>query len=244
MDTGLFFQENPFALWGLSHAMPVLIFIAVTTISIMYGKKLTSRLQKKKLLLALSLIPFFAFALYTIIHLVKDTYTIQNDLPIHICRVLALAAPIVYWKENKFWTGIFYFWILVGTFNAVIAADIRHDFPHWNYFVYFAMHTGLITLPLYNCIVLGHRIRKVDIWNAFWVANIFLLLTMALNFAISSNYMFTRHKPVVASMMDVMGPWPWYLVVLQFVAVTLFVIVYLPFWVRDRKEKKAKLQSS
>ena len=229
METDFFFQEIPFSLWGKSHGSPVLFFVIIAIIGVFVGQRSSSRSGKKKILLFLSLIPLVAFVIYNIVHITRGTYTIQNDLPIHICRVLAIAAPFVYWKENKFWTGIFYFWILAGTLNAVIAADIRYDFPHWNYFVYFAMHAGLILLPLYYCIVLGHRIRKVDIWNAFWVANVFLILTMALNFSIGSNYMFTRHKPEVASIMDVMGPWPWYLVVLQFVALILFVLLYMPF---------------
>lgn len=235
MDTSIFFIEEPFYLWTLQHAMPVLIYSIIGICCIWYAKKRLDRAGQKKLLLGLSLIPALAFGVHTVLKLAIGTYTIQDDLPIHICRILALAAPFVYWKENKFWVGIFYFWILAGTLNAVITADIRFAYPHWNYFVYFIMHLGLIPLPIYYAIVLGNRIKLKDMWNAFWVANIFLILTMAINFSIESNYMFTRHKPEVATIMEVLGPWPWYLVGLQFIAVVLFIILYLPFHFSKKK---------
>jgi len=157
---------------------------------------------QKKVLIYLSLLPLAALVIQNLIKINQGVFTIQDDLPLHICRILALFAPLVYWKDNKFWTGVFYFWILVGTFNAVIAADIRHDFPHYNYFSYFILHIGLIPLPIYHCYILGRRIVKRDLWNAYWTANVFLILTMIINFSIQSNYMFTRHKPIVASLMD------------------------------------------
>ena len=154
MDTGIFFQEKPFSLWSMTHGIPVLILIIFAIFVILYGKSLPSRKKKKNILILLAFIPFIALMIQIIIVLVRGTFTIQADLPIHICRLLALTAPLVYWKEHKFWTGIFYFWILVGTLNAVIAADIRHDFPHWNYLTYFVVHQGLIIPVSYTHLTL------------------------------------------------------------------------------------------
>ncbi len=235
MDSSIFFIEKPFQLWTLQHAMPVILYTLLGVWSIWFAKSKLDRAGQKKLLFVLSLIPAFAFMGHVAIQLATHKFTIQDDLPIHICRILALAAPIVYWKENKFWIGIFYFWILAGTLNAVITADIRYAFPHWNYFIYFIMHLGLIPLPIYYSIVLGPRIELRDMKHAFWMANLFLLITMAINFSIGSNYMFTRHKPEVATIMDALGPWPWYLVALQFIALVLFFIIYLPFYFTRRK---------
>lgn len=235
MDTSIFFIEEPFHLWTLQHAVPVIIYSIVGISAIWYAKTQLNRAGQKKLLLGLSLVPAIAFGVHTVLKLAIGTYTFQEDLPFHICRILALAAPFVYWKENKFWIGIFYFWILAGTLNAVITADIRHAYPHWNYFIYFIMHLGLIPLPIFFSVVLGHKITLKDMWNAFWMANVFLILTMIINFSIGSNYMFTRHKPEVASLMDGLGPWPWYLVALQFLAVVLFALLYLPFYFSKKK---------
>ena len=237
MDGSIFFEENPFSLWSLSHGLPVLLYFLFATTVIWYAKtKVTALDKKKRILFWLSLIPFTALIVQNLIKLSIGQWTAQEDLPFHICRILALFAPLVYLKDNKFWTGVFYFWILVGTLNAVIAADIRFDFPHYNYFSYFILHIGLIPMPIYHCYILGRKIDRRDLWNTYWLANVFLLATMAINFTIESNYMFTRHKPVVASLMDHLGPWPWYLVVLQFIGLFLFCLVYLPFVLRGKSK--------
>ena len=231
----MFFREIPFHLWGASHGIPVLFFIILGTIIILYGQRLTNRQAQKRLLLIISFIPFVSFCLFVMMQIATGVFSIKNDLPIFICRFLALTAPIVYWKENKFWTGVFYFWILAGTLNAVITADLRFDYPHWNYFIYFAMHCALIILPIYYCVVLKHRIALKDLWNGYWTANVFILVTMIINFTIESNYMFTREKPLVASLLDHLGPWPWYIVAVQFIALVLFGLLYLPFLRRNKQ---------
>jgi uncharacterized membrane protein YwaF len=55
--------------------------------------------------------------------------------------------------------------------------------------------------------------------------------------ALGSQYMYSMRKPETASALDLMGPWPWYLLTAQFVALLLFVLLYLPFAWQDRRQK-------
>ena len=231
----LFDKSIPFEAWGSSHLWAMAIGLGVGLGSILYARSYLDRAGQKKLLFCLAIIPFVAVVMHSIIKIGTGTFDVKTDLPVHLCRLLALVSPIVYWKENKFWLGIFYFWIIVGTLNAVLTPDVYYDFPHWEHPIYFIKHVGLVILPLYYILVLGHRIRKVDLWNAYWMSNLFLFLSLIINFMLESNYMFTRHKPLVPTLLDPLGPWPWYLVFVQFLALGLFVLVYVPFWVGERR---------
>lgn len=236
METNLFFDESiVFQAWSTSHLVTMAIEFGLGFIIILWAKYRLSSAQQDRVLLVLSSIPLLSFVVYSLCRLLSGTYDTKADLPIHVCRILALGAPLVYYYKNKFWTGIFYFWIMVGTLNAVLTPDIRFDFPHWEHIVYFLMHVGLVILPLYYIIVGGYRVRRVDLWNAYWMANVFLLFSLVFNYLFESNYMFTRHKPIVPTVLDYMGPWPWYLVTVQFLALVLFIIVYLPFIKRRKK---------
>ena len=231
----LFDESIPFEAWSSSHLVAIALGIGVALVSILYAKFFLNQSGQKALLIVLTMIPFLAVVSHSIIKLSTATFDIKTDLPVHLCRMLALVSPFIYWKENRFWTGIFYFWIMVGTFNAVLTPDVYFDFPHWEHTIYFIKHVGLVIIPVYYVIVLGHRIRKVDLWNAYWMSNLFLLLSLVINFALDSNYMFTRHKPLVPTLIDLLGPWPWYLISLQFLGLAFFVLVYLPFWRRGAK---------
>lgn len=230
MEINLFFDESAlFQAWSSSHLWTMALEFGIGCLIILWAKYGLNTSQQRKTLLLLSTLPAISFVAYSLCRIYSGTYDVKADLPIHVCRILALGAPIVYYYENKFWTGVFYFWIMIGTLNAVLTPDIKFDFPHWEHIVYFTMHIGLVILPLYYILVRGHRVRRVDLWNAYWMANVFLLFSLVVNGVLDSNYMFTRHKPLVPTILDYMGPWPLYLVTVQFLALVLFSVAYFPF---------------
>ncbi len=47
------------------------------------------------------------------------------------------------------------------------------------------------------------------------------------------RYFFICHKPPTASLLDLMGPWPWYLIPLSLVAVLMFLLFYSPYAIGD-----------
>ncbi|MDH3725539.1 MAG: YwaF family protein, partial [Thermoleophilia bacterium] len=44
-----------------------------------------------------------------------------------------------------------------------------------------------------------------------------------------ANYMFLREPPARGSLLDFMGPWPWYLVTATAMAVVVFIALEAPF---------------
>jgi len=50
-----------------------------------------------------------------------------------------------------------------------------------------------------------------------------------------SNYMFIAHKPDTPSLLDVLGPWPWYILSAEAVGLAVGLLLYLPFALRDWK---------
>ena len=218
-----------------------LLLLLLVLISIQYGLRTPRRKNKIRILFVLSLIPAQATIFNIIFPLIEGDFNFYEDLPFHVCRFAALIAPWVIWKENKFWMGILYFWILAGTLNANITPDVQYGFPHWTYFEYWLLHSFLVILPLYYVIVLKVRIEFRDLKNAFWAANVFLIVTLLINISIGSNYMYTKAKPPVPSLLDMLGPWPVYLISGQLLAGILFLLLYLPFyWIKIRSNRKER----
>jgi hypothetical integral membrane protein (TIGR02206 family) len=66
-------------------------------------------------------------------------------------------------------------------------------------------------------------------------ANLYMLLVGLVNALIGSNYLFIAHKPYTPSLLDVLGPWPWYILSAEAVGLAVGLLLYLPFALRDWK---------
>jgi hypothetical integral membrane protein (TIGR02206 family) len=222
-------EDNVFLAYSSQHYLPLATTFIIGCIIILFAKKYLNVNQQKNLLLWISVIPFIGtFMLYPMA-MIEGDFNIKEDLPLHLCRILALAVPFVIWKENRYWIGVFYFWIMVGTLNANITPEVEFGFPHWSYFSYWMTHSFLVIIPLYYILVFGIRIEFRDFRNAFIMMNVFVLITLFFNSLLGSNYMYTMDKPPVDSLLDILGPWPGYLISGQLLAAALFYIAYLPF---------------
>lgn len=50
-------------------------------------------------------------------------------------------------------------------------------------------------------------------------------------------------KPSNGSLLDYLGAWPWYLISLEIVAFVLFLLLYLPFLIKNNIKKRTNLDS-
>jgi uncharacterized membrane protein YwaF len=61
------------------------------------------------------------------------------------------------------------------------------------------------------------------------------VLDAGANLLTGGNYMYLRHTPGVASLLDLMGPWPWYIVGASVLALVIFICLDLPFAISSRR---------
>lgn len=60
--------------------------------------------------------------------------------------------------------------------------------------------------------------------------NALLVVALVANAWTGGNYLFVSRKPDNPSLIDFLGPYPWYILSLEGVAVALFSLLYVPFW--------------
>ena len=66
----------------------------------------------------------------------------------------------------------------------------------------------------------------IGLRNAYIGINVFLVIAFIYNILNDANYFWIMSKPPAGSLLDYMGPWPWYILTGQLVALVHFCIAY------------------
>jgi len=77
------------------------------------------------------------------------------------------------------------------------------------------------------CLLLGCRRIPCPraAWRVFGLTIAFAAIAAIGTVITGGNYMFLRHKPPRSSLLDLMGPWPWYIVAGAVLAVAMFAVL-------------------
>ena len=142
--------------------------------------------------------------------------------------------------NNKNYTlfEINYFWGLGGAIQALLTPDIgAYGFPHYRFFQFFTSHGLIIVAVLYMVFVYKYEPKHKSIWKVIKITVVYTAYIAVFNWIFNGNYLFICWKPVNGSIIDFMGPWPWYIIPLTGVAIVTFYIWYAPFAIKSLIQK-------
>ena len=159
---------------------------------------------------------------------------LQNYLPLHICGLstFATAATLLFRVQFAYFGG------LVGSFNAILTPQLEVGFPQYRAFQYFVAHGGIVAGVLFATLGLQMRPTLKSLFRAFLVINFLAVVIGGFNQLMSANYMFLcappkTNFPVFNPESPLFVPWPWYIPILDGVALILFFVVYSPYLISD-----------
>lgn len=178
----------------------------------------------------LALLIFAGWAGEYVADVVNGIWTVKYDLPLQLTDAVSLTAIVALWTRRQLPVELVYFWALSASLQATITPDLGRDFPSVYYFTYFAYHVGAIVAAC--LLVFGLRIwpRRGAAWRIWGLTLAFAAVVGLADVLTGGNYMYLRTKPVHNSLLNVMGPWPWYIA--STVALGLALLLALQ-WIAD-----------
>lgn len=221
-------MNTGFETFSIEHIF-ILIVCALITYGLIKWGLASEEPQKSDIGLVIAGLTFSALIIEAIVKLYEGNYDVRSDLPFFMCDVVAMFLPFVMLYQKRKWLGIFYFWALAGTIQALITPDLEAGFPSFHFFRYFISHAGIIAAIVYAVVVNKIKIGWQDFLQAIMYAQVYLVAVHILNQLMGSNYAYTMQKPPGDSMLNLMGPWPWYILAGELVMVLLFLILMIPF---------------
>ncbi len=170
-------------------------------------------------------------------------WSYQYSLPLHLSSISVILSAILLLTKSYRLFEFTYFVGVGSALQAMITPDISlYTFPHYRYIHFFVSHGGTVIANLFMVFVEGYKPTGKSIWKAFLWLNVYTMFVFTVNFLIEGNYMYISEKPVNPSIIDYLGPWPWYILSLEAIALVTFVILYLPFWLTRRLNGEKQTQ--
>jgi hypothetical integral membrane protein (TIGR02206 family) len=207
--------------WSVDHTA-ALLGTAVTVVVVIVGAR-RSDAWAARAGRALAMVILVAYLGEHITYAVRGDWTARVNLPLHLTDVVTLASVAALWRPDwSLLVELVYFWALSASLQAVLTPELGNGFPDPLFFTYFATHSGAVAAAC--LLVFGTRRtpRPGAVSRTYAVTLGVALLAAVATVLTGGNYMFLRRKPAHGSLLDLMGPWPAYILSAAALALVLF----------------------
>ncbi len=223
-----------FVLFGAVHWIMLGSVLAIQ-LSLIFARQAVNENMRRNLryslagILAINEIGFHVWLILT------DQWDHQWHLPLHLCSIFVwLSIIMLIWKVYPLFE-IAYLLGIAGAIQPLLTTEVGvYGFPHFYAFQIFISHGGIITAAVFMATFENFRPTWASIRGMFLWGNLYMLFVTIVNLILGSNYMYTLHKPHIPTLLDSIGPWPWYILSLEILALIFSMLLYLPFWLHDR----------
>jgi hypothetical integral membrane protein (TIGR02206 family) len=231
-------KNYEFQMFSTSHLVMISILIFGSVWIFLYRNKLNEeKWRRAEIGIAISLI-----IMETAYHswmIINDSWNVSYAIPLELCSISLILTVILLTTKARIIYEILIFTALLGASQALFTPLLNYDFPHFRFFHFFYSHLMIIWVPLYFTWAKGYRPTIWSVCKLFIFLNILMPIIMFINNLVDGNYMFFNHKPNSASLLDFLGPYPWYILSMEGLLISLSLIVWLIF--REKIAKKTEV---
>lgn len=228
---------EPFQLFSISHiiALSVLFAFYVGFIMLQKVRPLAAKWEpfvRNGVAVAMIVQEIFL----NIYRVQTNIWSFAESLPVHLCSFSIILGSYMLVTKSKYLFDVLYFWS-AGAMVALFTPDLTNtDFPTFRFYQFFFSHGLIIFSVLYMFVVHGYRPAKGSLKRVLIFTHFLVPFIAVINYVTGGNYFFIAYTPPTASPIDLLGPWPQYLIWLDLILISVFSVMYLPFAI-DAKRK-------
>jgi len=226
------YQGEPSHLFGTAHLVALGIVLLVNLCFIFVHKRDEESNEEARTLMAAILISNEIS--WHIWNYVTGQWTLQTMLPLHLCSALVWLNAWMLLSKKQVLYDFAYLLGIVGSLQALLTPDLGiYGFPHYRFFQTFISHGLIFTSAIYMTVVEEFRPTWKSLLRVLVIGNLYMAAVFVLNLKLGSNYLFIAHKPSTPSLLDILPPWPFYILWIEGIGIASALLLYLPFAIKD-----------
>jgi hypothetical integral membrane protein (TIGR02206 family) len=225
-------SEPQFVTSWVPHVLLLVTIAVVAVVLVILGRRYRGTPTQRQLSRALAVV-FAAILVFNEVYwLFFGPSEIKYSLPLQLCDLAAIAAVWALWADSPTAFALTYFWGLTLTSQALLSPELTGvGFSSLRFLSFFGLHSIAVWAAIYLTWGVGLR----PDWRSYRVAVLTTIcwgvVMFAFNQVTATNYGFLDTKPQVTSLLDVLGPWPWYLLVEVILGSAVWALITWP-WAR------------
>lgn len=225
-----------FSTYGPSHWAAMAVFAAGAAALVWIGRRQTDAQARRfgRILGSVTAAIYAGALAYSL-----TSPSLAGSVPLRLTDLVTVAAAYALWSHREWAYSLTYYWGLVLSTQALISPVLTGpDFPHYEFLAFWGIHLLVVWAAIYLTWGRGMRpswrsYRLAVVATAAWAA-----VTLAFNSIAGSNYGFLNEKPATASLLDVLGPWPVYLLTVTALLLVVWALMTWP-WERSAVARKS-----
>ncbi|CUR55774.1 conserved membrane hypothetical protein [metagenome] len=167
-------------------------------------------------------------------------FSLSSSLPLALCDFAWIAAAWALWTRDPVPTALTYYWGLTLTTQGILTPSLGQAFPDPRYFMFWSMHFLIVWAAMYLAfgLGLGPGWREYRIAVAMTLA--WAVLAYAFDVVFDVNYGYLVRKPSSASLLDLLGPWPVYVLASLGILLVGWALITWPWVARAGSCREAR----
>jgi hypothetical integral membrane protein (TIGR02206 family) len=135
--------------------------------------------------------------------------------------------------------ALVFYWGLLLTPQALLTPTLGADCPDPRFLAFWGMHLMIVWAAVYLTWGLGLRPTWHGYGSTVAITLVWLVSVFTFNELAGTNYGYVNAKPGTATILDYLGPWPWYVAVEIALVGVVWALMTLPWQPRHRADREA-----
>ena len=230
---------TPFEIFGTVHLLTILSIVVVSIfLPKFYKNKSDKQISLMTKVVAGIIAAHVIISPYKDLYLLAEPYDWRETIPLHMCDLSEIFLVWFLLGGHRLLYTCAFFWGLGGATMAILTPDISH---HDLDYIFFMIGHGMIIVGImYATVTLGNRPYAKDIITVSLITALVLLpIVYVINLILGepANFWYLIAKPEGASLMDVFPDPPYHLLVTTPLAIAVFYLIYMPYFIKDKFAK-------
>ncbi|ORV29041.1 hypothetical protein AWB98_06520 [Mycolicibacterium conceptionense] len=230
-------SQRQFTTYGPSHWAAIAVFVVGAVVLVWLGRRQNERQARVlgRVLATVTASTYVAMFVYTLI-----PPSVERSVPLRLTDLATVVGAYALWSQRHWAFVLTYYWGLVLSTQALVSPVLKSpDFPHYEFLAFWSVHLFVVWAAIYLTWGRGMRPNWRDYRLVVAVTGVWAVVTMAFNALAGTNYGFLNAKPSTVSLLDLMGPWPVYVLVASALVAGVWALMTWPWVRRSRRAVRA-----